>query len=184
MRSWCNLDAVLCWPDVFADSAEIIAPHYDRKLKPAANPTGTLERRPYSMTNHGLEFTVTRLDVPRLTVPHCGLPTILLNCWKISNDSSRSAVTISMRKSDHSWRRMDEGRITLSKLGNADIRIFESDWYRNSLHTTARLVTCYNASIIRLSWIISEPELSVGCPHRSLITLLINQSYLWRLLSS
>lgn len=88
------------WPDAFADSADISAPTV------VANQSKTIvERKPYSMTNKGLEFPA----------PHRSFPPLLLNCWK-EGPKGRFAVTIKLRKNGTVWRRVECGKLGLSKV--------------------------------------------------------------------
>ena len=99
------------WPDAFAASADIRAPDSNSSNNYVSQ-IGVLERRPYSMTNKGLEFCV----------PLRGLPTIVLNCWK-NNSDGRFAITIRMRKFGSSWQRADCAELQLSKLWEVSVPV-------------------------------------------------------------
>ena len=97
------------WPDAFAASANIEAPQF--RLPTLSGSifyrTEDVKRRPYSMTNKGLE----------LTVPKCDLPSILLNCWQDGIDG-RFAVMITLREKGSTWMRADCGKLQLCRSGN------------------------------------------------------------------
>ena len=84
------------WPDSFADSANIepISRHF------------SLERRPYAMTNKGLEFAV----------PRRSLPMVLLDCYK-TTDNGRFSIAIKLRRFFHNtWQRVEFGELCLEKF--------------------------------------------------------------------
>ena len=107
------------WPDSFADSADIEAPHtgplyssnfvLDSFNYSKAGTSQFLERRPYSMTNKGLE----------LTVPQRDLPTILLNCWKNGTDG-RLAMTIRLDRLLGQWTRLNCEKLQFIKSGGVE----------------------------------------------------------------
>ena len=84
------------WPSSFADSADIepISRHF------------SLERRPYSMTNKGLE----------LTVPQRDLPMIVLDCYE-TTDNGRFSISIKLRNFFHNtWYRVEFKELYLAEL--------------------------------------------------------------------
>lgn len=96
------------WPNVFADSADILAPFSRFPLLSNQVAMGTrviVERQPYSMTNKGLIFTV----------PHRGFPNVLLNCW-MTGPKGRLAITIKLRKFGTVWQRVECDTFGLSKV--------------------------------------------------------------------
>ena len=102
------------WPDAFADSADVRAPDSNSSNNYVTQ-LGVLGRRPYAMTNKGLEFPA----------PLRGLPTLLLNCWKNSGDV-QFPITIRLRKHGSSWQRTDCGELHLSKLWDVSVPIMNA----------------------------------------------------------
>ena len=102
------------WPDAFADSADIRAPNPDPS-NDYVSQIGVLGRRPYAMTNKGLEFPA----------PLRGLPTLLLNCWKNCGDV-RFPIAIRLKKHGSLWQRADCGELHLSNLWDVSVPIMSA----------------------------------------------------------
>ena len=86
------------WPDMFSQSADIS--FYD--------PIGRKMRRPYSMTNKGLEFTVPRYDLPMIHL-HCGP----------DGFDGKAVVSIKLEQIESQiWRRVECDKLHLSDVND------------------------------------------------------------------
>ena len=109
-----HLGLLAMWPDSFADSANIMHSSntslFDEEM--------SMGRRPYSMTNKGLELTVPQSDLPRVS----------LNCWERRLDGD-FLVMITLQNCGRNWMRVAPGELRFKEL---------KTWYPPSTRPTEK----------------------------------------------
>lgn len=74
------------------------------------------EKRPYAMTNKGLEFSAGLR----------ALPMLVLNCWKNAN-GGRLDIIIESRKQGNSWERVDYRELKLNLMWDVSRLVIRTD---------------------------------------------------------